>query len=176
MSKTRRVKSGKFSDLLGARLWPWNEFALAQTVEGMLIPDFTRGFDGAHDGRKILIRAEIVAIDHSGILKVIAGQADGTFAGGLHKSWRDCERVRRRRSKACSYFGRNHWQLMKHETDVCVTRRSARQVSLCLNRVAVGRPIRHLAFVLEHDAGQEHMILQILANAGQVLGDVDSKA
>jgi len=109
VSKTRRGKSGKFSDLLGARLWPWNEFALAQTVEGMLIPDFTRGFDGAHDGRKIVIRAEIVAIDHSGILKVVAGQADGTSAGGLHKSWRDRERVWWRSSKARGYFGRNHW-------------------------------------------------------------------
>src|SRR5258705_13535020 len=89
--KTRRSKSSKFADLLGARLGPWDEFALAQTVEGMLIPDFTRGFDGAHDGRKILIRTEIVAIDHRGILNVVAGQADGTFAGGLHKSWRDCE-------------------------------------------------------------------------------------
>jgi hypothetical protein len=75
----------------------------------MLIPDFTRGFDGAHDGRKIVIRAEIVAIDHSGILKVVAGQADGTCAGGLHKSWCDCERVRWRSSKTRGYFGRNHW-------------------------------------------------------------------
>jgi hypothetical protein len=45
VSKTRRGQSGKFSDLLGARLGPWNEFALAQTVEGMLIPDFTRGLN-----------------------------------------------------------------------------------------------------------------------------------
>src|SRR5690242_12994526 len=87
-------RSSKFPDLLGARLGPWNEFALAQTVEGMLIADFTCGFDGAHDGRKILIRADIVAIDHSGILKVFARQTDGTNAGGLHKSWRDGERVR----------------------------------------------------------------------------------
>lgn len=65
VTKTRRGQSGKFSDLLGAPLGPWNEFALAQTVEGMLIPDFTRGLDGAHDSRKIAIGAEIVAIDHS---------------------------------------------------------------------------------------------------------------
>jgi len=57
---------------------------------------------------------------------------------------------------------------MKHKTNVCVTRKTARQGSLYLDGVAVGRPIRHLAFVLEHDAGQEHMVLQILAN-------VDSK-
>src|SRR6266478_4056716 len=43
---------------------------------------------------------------------------------------------------------------MKDKTNVCVTRRTARQVSLCLDCVAVGRPIRHLAVVLEHDAGQ----------------------
>ena len=49
VSKTRRGKSAKFPDLLGACLGPWDEFALAQTVEGMLIPDFTRGFDGAHE-------------------------------------------------------------------------------------------------------------------------------
>ena len=55
-------------------------------------------------------------------------------------------------------------------------RRTTRQVSLCLDGIAVGRPIRHLAFVLEYDAGDEHMVLQILANAGQVLDDVDSKA
>src|SRR6478672_13198788 len=109
VSKTRRGKSGKFSDLLGARLGPWNEFALTQTVEGMLVPDFTRGLDGTHDSRKIVIRAEIVAIDHSGILKVVAGHADGTCTGGLHKSWRDCERVRWRGSIARGYFRRNHW-------------------------------------------------------------------
>src|SRR5882724_8432845 len=83
--KTRRGKSRKFLDLLGARLGPWNEFALAQTVEGMLVSDFTCGFDRAHDRRKITIRAEIVPIDHGGILKVGADQADGTYAGGLHK-------------------------------------------------------------------------------------------
>src|SRR5882762_5657009 len=97
VSKTRRGQSGKFPDLFGARLGPWDEFALAHTVEGMLIPKFTRGFDGAHDGRKIVIRAEIVAFDYSSILKIVAGQANGTFAGGLHQSWCDCERVRGRR-------------------------------------------------------------------------------
>jgi hypothetical protein len=53
VSKTRRGQSGKFPDLLGARLGPGNEFALAQTVEGMLISKLTRGFDG----RRIVIRA-----------------------------------------------------------------------------------------------------------------------
>jgi len=32
--KTRRGKSGKFLDLLGARLGPWNEFALARPIRG----------------------------------------------------------------------------------------------------------------------------------------------
>jgi hypothetical protein len=63
VSETRRSEFCKFSDLLGARLGSWDKFALAHTVEGMLISKFTRGFDGAHDGRKIVIRAEIVAID-----------------------------------------------------------------------------------------------------------------
>src|SRR6266478_1148276 len=102
--KTCGGKSGKFLDLLGARLGPRNEFALAQTVEGMLISKFTRNFDRAHDGRKIVIRAEIVAIDHGGILKILAGKANGTFTGGLHQGWGDCERVRWRRSKALGYF------------------------------------------------------------------------
>jgi hypothetical protein len=66
----------------------------------MLIPDFTRTFNGALDGRKIANRAEMVAVDHSGILKVVARQTDGTFAGRLDKSWRDCERIRWRSSKA----------------------------------------------------------------------------
>jgi hypothetical protein len=81
MPEARRSKSGKFSNLLGGRLRPWDEFGLAQTVEGMLATELTRGFDGAHDGRKFLIRAEIVAIDHSGILKVVARQPDGACAG-----------------------------------------------------------------------------------------------
>ncbi len=115
VSKTRRCKPDKFLDIFGAGLGPGNEFTLAQTVEGMLIPDFTRGFDGAHDGRKIVIRADIVAIDHSGIVKIFTHQADGTYAGGLYKSWRDCECVRGRRTKARGYFGRNHWKLMKHK-------------------------------------------------------------
>jgi hypothetical protein len=40
----------------------------------MVISKFTRRFDGAHDGCKIVIRADIVAIDHSGILEVRAGR------------------------------------------------------------------------------------------------------
>ena len=32
----------------------------------------TRGFDGAHDGREIAIRAKTVAVDQRGILKVVA--------------------------------------------------------------------------------------------------------
>jgi hypothetical protein len=74
----------------------------------MLMSQFTRGFDGAHDGRHIVIRAQIVAIDQRGILKVGAGQADRAFAGGLHESRRDCERVRRRSAKARDHFGRDH--------------------------------------------------------------------
>ena len=65
---------------------------------------------------------------------------------------------------------------MRHKINVCVTRRTARQVSLCFDCVAVGRPIRHFAFVLEYDSGQEHMVLQVLANPGQVLDEVNSKA
>jgi len=82
--ETRRGKSGRFLDLLGARLGPWNEFALAEIVEGVLTSKFTRGPDCPHHGRKIVIRAEIVVTDYGGILKLIAGKADRTFAGGLH--------------------------------------------------------------------------------------------
>src|SRR6476660_9670812 len=64
---------------------------------------------------------------------------------------------------------------MKHKTNVCAPRRTARQVSLHLDCVAIGRPIRHLALVLEYDSLQEHMVLQVLANAGQVLDEVNSK-
>jgi len=109
VSKTRRAQPGKFPYPFGARLGPGNEFAFAQTVKGFLVPEFTRGFDRAHDGRKIVIRAEIVAVDHGGNLKVVADQANGTLAGGLHRSGRDCERVRWRRFKARGYFGRDHW-------------------------------------------------------------------
>jgi hypothetical protein len=48
----------------------------------MLIADFTRGFDGMHDGLKVTIRAEIVAIDHSSILKVFARQRTGSIKAG----------------------------------------------------------------------------------------------
>src|SRR5579862_4239598 len=89
VSEARRGKSGKFPDLLRTRFGSWNQFALAQTVEGRLISDFARGFNSAYDGRKVLIRAEIIAVDHSGILKVAARQ-----------SWRDCERICGRRTKA----------------------------------------------------------------------------
>ena len=72
--KTRRSKSGKFLDLLGARLGPWNEFALAQIVEGMSTPELTRGLDGPQDGRSITVGGKVVAIDYGGILKLVAGQ------------------------------------------------------------------------------------------------------
>jgi hypothetical protein len=61
MSKARRGEPGRFPDLLGRRPGAGNEFGLAHTVKGMLIPEFTRGFDGAHDGRKVTIRPEIVS-------------------------------------------------------------------------------------------------------------------
>ena len=145
-------------------------------VKGTLIPEFARDFDGAHDGCKIVVGSKIVAIDYGGILKVVAGQADGAPAGRLHQSRRDGECVRRRRTKTRGRFGCNRRQLFEDQIDIGIARGTTRQVSLCLDGIAVGRPIRHLAFVLEHDAGDEHMVLQILANAGQVLDDVDSKA
>src|SRR6266498_382989 len=64
---------------------------------------------------------------------------------------------------------------MKHKTSVYVTRRTARQVGLRLDGVAAGRSIRHLAFVLEDDPGDEYVVLQILAHTGQVLDDLNSK-
>jgi hypothetical protein len=69
MSEARRALPGKFPDILGGRLGARHDFDLAHTVKGTLISKLTRGFDGAHDGRKIVIRAEIVAIDHGGSLK-----------------------------------------------------------------------------------------------------------
>jgi hypothetical protein len=57
----------------------------------MLAPELTRGLDGPRDGRKIVNRSEVVAIDHGGILRVVARQTDGTSARWLHQSWRDCE-------------------------------------------------------------------------------------
>ena len=148
-------------------------------VKCTLISKLTRDFDGAHNGRKILIRAEIVAIYHGGILKVVARQTDGAPAGWLHQSRRKREGVLRRRTKVRGRLGCNGRQLFEDKINVGITRRTTcwitRQVSLCLDGIAVGWPIRHLAFVLEHDAGHEHMILQIPADAGQVLDHIDSK-
>src|SRR5260221_11342732 len=64
---------------------------------------------------------------------------------------------------------------MEHKTDVCVTGQPARHVRLRFDRVARGRPVRHLALVLEYNSGQEHMVLQVLTNAWQVLDNVDTK-
>jgi len=91
---------------------PWNR---CEQIVGRASPKLaeaslaTSRIPSALDGRKIANRAEMVAVDHSGILKVVARQTDGTFAGRLDKSWRDCERIRWRSSKARGYFGRNHW-------------------------------------------------------------------
>src|SRR5712671_7425319 len=175
MSEAARAKPGKLADILGGRLRAGNQFALAYTVKGALVAEFTRGFDGAHDGRKVTIRAEIVAIDQGGILEVAAGQADRPSARRLHQSRRDRECVCRGRAKACSGFGRDHRQLLKNEIDVGIPGGTARQVHLRLDGIAVDRPVRHLAFVFEYDAGHEHMVLQIVANPRQVLDDVDSK-
>jgi hypothetical protein len=125
---------------------------------------------------KILIRAEVVAIDHGRILKIVTGQANGASAGRLHQSRRDGECVRRRRAKAGGRFGCNGRQLFEDEIDVGIARRATRQVSFRFHRIAVGGPVRHLAFVLEHHAGHEHMVLQIPANAGQVLDHIDAQA
>jgi len=76
MSEARRSKSGEFQDFLCGSLGPRDDFAIARTVEGMLISKFTCGLNGAHDGHKLTIRAEVVTIDHSGVLRVIAGQTD----------------------------------------------------------------------------------------------------
>jgi len=82
----------------------------------MLVPELTRGLDGPQDRRNVIVRGEVVAIDHSAILKVIAGEADGTSAGRLHKSWRDGERVHWWSSKPRRYFRRN--QLAVDEAQV----------------------------------------------------------
>src|SRR5689334_20582167 len=123
-----------------------------------------------------MIGAEIVAVDHGGIPKVVARQTDCTSAGWLHKSRHNRERIFRRRTKARRYFGCNVRHLYEDKINVGITRRTTRQVGLCLDGIAVGRPFSHLTSVLKYDAGHDGMILQILANARQVLDDVDSKA
>jgi len=35
-------------------------FALAQIVKGVLTPELARKFDSSHDGRKVVIRSQIV--------------------------------------------------------------------------------------------------------------------
>jgi hypothetical protein len=57
-----------------------------------LVPELARDREGPQDGRHITVGAEIVAVDDRGILKPVAGQADGTSAGGLHESRRDPRR------------------------------------------------------------------------------------
>ena len=74
----------------------------------LLTPELTRDFDGAPHGRKVVIRSEIIAIDHSSILKVVARQTDDTFARRLYKGRRDRERVRGRGSEVRGYLWRNH--------------------------------------------------------------------
>jgi hypothetical protein len=64
MPKARRAQLGKFPDLLGGRLGAGHDFDLTNTVKRPLISKLTRGFDGAHNGGKIVISAEIVAIDY----------------------------------------------------------------------------------------------------------------
>jgi len=77
----------------------------------------------------------------------------------LHKSRRDRECVRWRLTKARGRFGCNDRQLFEDKINVGIARWTTRQVSLCLDGIAVGRPIRHLAFVLKQHAGHEHMVL-----------------
>src|SRR6185295_1463010 len=68
VSKTCRCKSSKFANFPGTRPGPRNEFAFTHIVEGVLTAELTRRFDGAHNNLEVVIRAEIVAVDHSGIL------------------------------------------------------------------------------------------------------------
>jgi hypothetical protein len=49
-----------------------------------LTSELTRGFDGAHDRREIVVRPEIIAMDYSCISEVAARQSDGAFARRLH--------------------------------------------------------------------------------------------
>jgi len=65
---------------------------------------------------------------------------------------------------------------MKHETNVYVIRKTARQISFGLDGIAASRSVRHLAFVLEHDAGDQDMVLKIIANSRQILDNIDAKA
>jgi hypothetical protein len=82
--KLAEAKPRKSPDLVGRSLRTGHDLDLAHTVKGRLISKFTRDFDGSHDSRKILIRAQIVALDYGGILKVFARQTDGASAGWLH--------------------------------------------------------------------------------------------
>src|SRR5258706_670567 len=146
MPKTRRSQSGKLLDLLGTRLGPRNEFALAQIIEGVLTPEFTRDFDGPYNSLEVVICPEIVAIDYSGILEVIAGQPHEAFAGRLHQGWRDRERVWRRCSKAFVHVGGDQRELMKHKTDARVIPKTARPTSFVLDGLAHTPTDRDLDF------------------------------
>ena len=84
MSEARRTKACELANVLGGCLRPGHDFDLAHTVEGALASNLTGSLYGAHHSRKIAIRAEIIAIDRGGILKIVARQTDGAPARWLH--------------------------------------------------------------------------------------------
>jgi len=160
MSEARRAKPGEFPDVLDGRVGAGHDFDLTDAVKGTLISQFACDFDCAHNGSKIEICSEIVSVDHGRIVKIVAHETDSASARRLNKSWRNGERVRRRSTKARGRFGCHGRQLFEDEINVGISRWATRQVSLRLDGIAAGWPIRHLACVLEHDAGDEHMVLQ----------------
>jgi hypothetical protein len=76
MPEACRAETSEFPYLLIRGLWARHDFDLAYAVKGALIAKVVRGSYSAHNGREILIRAEILAIDYGSILKVAARQAD----------------------------------------------------------------------------------------------------
>jgi hypothetical protein len=126
VTKTRRAKPGKFPDILGGRLGAGHDFGIAHAVKGVLISKFASGVDSAHDRRKILIRADIIAIGPGGILKLVTRQTDRdrligcTRAGAIVNAFSGATKARDR-------FGCNGGQLFENKIDVGITRRTTRQ-------------------------------------------------
>ena len=179
MSEARGSESGKLSKLIRRSVRPGYDFGIAHIVKGALMSRAharlrrlarwpLRSFVGSRGScRQLLQRPWKLPLAKRTEPLLVgwtrAGAMVNESGGGVPKR------------AAASGETTGSWWRTRANIHVCITGRAARKVDFCLHSVAVSGSIRHLAFVFEYDAGQEHMILQVFADSGQVLDDVDSK-
>lgn len=170
MEQTALWKVGVQVNVLPAgRVRARNDLRLAHLIERGLTAQFSGRLDCLYNRVHVVISAQMVGLDHGRIAPVRAREPYLPAARRLNQRRRDRETFFRRRSEPGRRFRRCDRELLKHQADVGrMVVHPARQIDLGLDPVAVRGAVGDFPPIPIDHAGDEHMVLQVLANAAQI--------